>query len=353
MSFCYVPILKWKQGEQITFRELEDANYEQMLPLLELMPFKTLTGESLTEAHQRDANKNASLMIKAKFDDKPVAIDTLHRMPSYASQTKLLISTVNVLKKAGVKHIFPVIHPGMVLSEPKEFTKLQNYEAVVLRIKVQSFLPIQIDGLITCVRESLDSNLPEIHIVLDMSDMVGADENASANIVAPFIVAAFNNKNTKSVTFAGGGFPMSLAGIPQGNRSIARSELRTYQLLQKGHFPELRFGDYAVTNPTLLEGLDPTKMNPSCQIRYTRDLEWLLIKGQGSKTHGMAQYNQLSQLLISHSAFSGKKFSFGDERYDYHAQPGSKSGSYMTWRRDATSHHIVFTIKQMRALLGI
>lgn len=353
MSFCYMPILKWKQGEQTTLRELSATDQEKMLPLIELMPFKSLTGETLNQGHQRDAKKTGQLLIKAGFDDQPIAVDTLYRIPSYASQTKLLIATSNQISKSGINKVYPVVHPGMVLSEPAEFIKLQDYEALILRIRVGTFLPIQIDSLITSLREALASPVPRIHVLLDMFDMVGASPTASAAAITPLITAALANDETSSVTVAGGGFPMSLAGIPQGNHSIPRTEYETYLLLRNIDFPDLKFGDYAVTNPIPMEGLDPTKMNPSCQIRYTRLMNWLLIKGQGSKTHGMGQYNQLSQLLVAHKDYSGKTYSFGDERYDYHAQNGSTSGSYMTWRRDATSHHVVFTVRQLRALLGI
>jgi len=91
----------------------------------------------------------------------------------------------------------------------------------------------------------------------------------------------------------------------------------------------LRFGDYAVTNPVPLVVEDPQNMNPAAQIRYARVDDWMLLKAGGSKTGGFAQYNQLCKILVTHSAYSGAGFSFGDERYDYHTKPGSKTGNYM------------------------
>lgn len=352
MKFCYMPILKWKQGEQITLRELDSADQSKMMPLLELLPFKDIPNASFKESFKSEQIKTAAKLIKADFDQHPIAIDTLLMAPSYSSQTKLMIATLLLLKSAGVNAV-PVIHPGMVLAEPAELQRLKSFDEVVLRIRTGTLLPVQVDNLITALRSALGAQSSRIHILLDMHDIVGSLAPAKVAEVEPLIRAAMSNENSSSVILAGGAFPMSLAGIAQGSSSIARVDYDTYKLLQGNGYPNIIFGDYAVTNPILLEGLDPTKLNPSVQIRYTRDSDWLLLKAGGSKTHGMSQYIPLCNLLVSHKDYSGKTYSYGDGRYFYHTQAGATSGSYMTWRRDATSHHIAFTVRQQRLLFGI
>jgi hypothetical protein len=347
-----MPILKWKQGEQITLRELDSGDQSKMMPLLELLPFKDIPNASFKDSFKAEQLKTAVKLIKADFDQYPIAIDTLLMAPGYPSQTKLMITTLLLLKSAGVNAV-PVIHPGMILAEPAEFQKLQLFGEVVLRIRTGTLLPIQVDNLITALRSALGTDATTIHILLDMHDIVGSLAPAKVAEVEPLIKAAMSNENSGSVIFAGGAFPMSLAGIAQGSSSIARVDYQAYRLLQGNGYPDIIFGDYAVTNPILLEGLDPTKMNPSVQIRYTRDMDWLLLKAGGSKTHGMGQYIPLCNLLVAHKDYSGNTYSYGDGRYFYHTQAGATSGSYMTWRRDATSHHLAFTVRQQRLLLGI
>ena len=117
-----------------------------------------------------------------------------------------------------------------------------------------------------------------------------------------------------------------------------RTEWQTWNILRTQHgFSKLQFGDYAVTNPVPLVVDDPKKMNPAAQIRYARTDDWMLLKAGGSKTGGFGQYNQLCKILIAHADYSGATYSYGDQRYEYHAAPGSTPGNYMTWRRDATS----------------
>ena len=351
MQFCYMPILKWKQGEQITLRELDTADQSKMIPLLELLPFKDIPNASFKESFKAEQNKSADKLLKAGFDQYPIAIDTLLMVPSYFSQTKLMIATLLLLKSSGVNAI-PVIHPGMILAEPTELQRLKDFNEVVLRIRTGTLLPVQVNTLITALKNALGTEAI-IHILLDMHDIVGSLAPAKVAEVEPLIQAAMSNENSASVILAGGAFPMSLAGIAQGSSSIARVDYQVYRLLQESGYQNIIFGDYAVTNPILLEGLDPTKMNPSVQIRYTRDMDWLLLKAGGSKTHGMGQYIALCNLLVAHNDYCGKTYSYGDGRYFHHTQEGATSGSYMTWRRDATSHHIAFTVRQQRRLLGI
>ncbi len=352
MTFCYMPVLKWKQGEQTTLKELDPVDRSKIMPLVEFLPFKNIPDASFKDSFKAEQSRNADKLFKAGFNKAPVAIDTLLMAPEYSSQTKLMITTVLLLKASGVNAV-PVIHPGMVLSEPAEFLKLDKFDQVVMRIRVGTLLPLQIDELINALRTALGTSAINIHVLLDMYNIVGSSAAANVSEVEPLIQVALANSNTTKVILAGGAFPMSLAGIAQGNSSIARTDYHTYKILQSGSYPDIVFGDYAVTNPIPLEGLDPTKMNPSVQIRYTRDMDWLLLKAGGSKTHGMGQYNPLCKLLVAHADYSGQHFSFGDGRYFQHSLPGATSGNYMTWRRDATSHHIAFTTRQLRALLGI
>ena len=122
MTFCYMPILKWKQGEQITLRELADADRNKMLPLIELLPFKHSPLADFKGNLKFSLAKTSALLKKAKFDTKSIAIDTTLMEPTYSSQTKLMIASCKFLHKEGII-VIPVVHPGMILAEPSELDK--------------------------------------------------------------------------------------------------------------------------------------------------------------------------------------------------------------------------------------
>lgn len=352
MAFLYMPILKWKQGEQLTLRALEKPEQEVILPLIELMPihpgYKGLLKERLAQ-HLDESSKH---FLKAGYDEFPVGIDTIYIDPSYKSQTKMLVVCTNYLKKKGV-NVIPVILPAMVFSEPEFLADFVDVDQVILRVRVGTILPAQVEELLINLHKALNNDEIQIHVLFDMYNIVGTSSGAKADELEPLLKAAYAIDITQTVTVAGGSFPISLQGIKQGTHLLPRVEIHTFNKLHGDGFDNLLFGDYAVSNPTPLEGLDPTKMNPSAQIRYALDQDWLLYKGAGSKTQGMGQYNGLCKLLVTHEGYCKPNYSMGDKRYMYHTEAGATSGSYMTWRRDATSHHVVFSARQMMSLYGL
>ena len=344
MTFCYMPILKWKQGEQKALKEFPSDLRHCLLPIIELMKLKVPPGATVATAINNELPKTIKTMLAAKFDEYRMGIDTSLMLPPH-NDIKLTIYMANKLQKSGIQAI-PVIHPAMLFHSMADISKLSDFPELILRVKPSTVLPEQIVNLLNEINAT---HLPEHswHVVLDAHDVVSTQATSLASQVSPFIDQLQALPFVETITFSGGSFPMSMQGISQGSNSFDRVEWLAYQQL-KPTFPDLKFGDYSVTNPVVMEVEDPTKMNTSVQIRYTRGDDWLVFKAGGSKTSEMGQYNDLCRLLITHKDYSQPPFSYGDGKYWHHAQPASTSGNYMTWRRDATSHHIVYTTRQLK-----
>jgi hypothetical protein len=166
--------------------------------------------------------------------------------------------------------------------------------------------------------------------------------------IKPYLTEAIA-ASCASVTLGGGSFPMTLAGIKAGAKNIPRVEWSAWKLIStSGEFPKLRYADYTVTNPAPLPDIDPKTVNPSITIRYATNDHWHLLKGRGFKGAPPGEYRSLCKLLVTSGAvYSGKDFSFGDGKYFAAANGGVKNGIPWTWRREATSHHIVFTASSL------
>lgn len=343
MTFCYMPILKWKQGEQKALKEFPSEIRHCLLPIIELMKLKRPLGATLSAAIDNELPKIIKTMVAAKFDEYPFGVDTSLMLPPH-NDIRLTIYVANKLQKNGIQ-AFPVVHLAMLFHSMADISKLGDFPELILRVKPSTVLPEQIVNLLNEINLT---HLPEHkwHVVLDAHDVVSTQATSLASQMSPFIDQLKVLPFIETITFSGGSFPMSMQGISQGSNSFDRVEWIAYQQL-KLTYPDLKFGDYSVTNPVLMEVEDPTKMNPSVQIRYTRLDNWLVFKAGGSKTSGMGQYNDLCRLLTTHKDYSQPPFSYGDSKYWHHAQPTSTSGNYMTWRRDATSHHIVYTTRQL------
>lgn len=352
-DFLYMPILKWKQGEQIALRHISDSDRLVTLPLVEFQPLVAKGANTLGEAIKADVAKAVLNLTKAKADAHPIAIDTNAYLPDPARQAKTLATVCGHFAKKNIL-VFPVLHPSMVSSSPADVVSLKSFDDVVLRIRTPTCLPQQVGVMISDVCSILEKESFRLHILLDMGSIVGGNSASLISSTTPYVAEVIKSDKAKSITLAGGSFPFNLTGIQKGISAISRVEWLVWtKLLKKFEQNKICFGDYAVTNPDPLEEIDPTKINPSAAIRYALKDEWMLLKAGGVRSNGFEQYNDLCTLLLSDPAYSGKTFSFGDGKYHEHAQPEASTGNLSTWRRDATSHHLALTARNCAKLFGI
>lgn len=334
----YYPILKWKAGEQKAVQQLASGDREPMLPVLELQQ----VAGGLTPTHV------ITTLDKAKVGDWPIGLDLrlVHTPVTFAS----LMKYAGVAAKAG--HVaYPVVNAPDLFNQLNHVSALHGASGVVLRLRLQMITLAGTLAAIADVRKAIGKSVP-LHVIYDFGGIGEVATDALAAFVEPFVRETIAQGHATNVAMAGGSFPMYLTGIPIGTHLLPRREWQAWQALRaKPECLNVRFGDYNVSNPEPLGDIDPRTMDPAAAIRYALDGEWLLVKARQAKKHGFSQYNTLCRVLTGDSRYFGSTYSFGDGRYAYHAQPGSTSGSFMTWRRDAASHHLVQTSRRLDALI--
>lgn len=335
----YYPILKWKAGEQKAVQQLAAGDRGPMLPILELQ--KAPGG--LTPADVVDT------LAKAKIGDWPIGLDL--RMVNAPVTFSMLEKYCAAARKAG--HVaYPVVHASDLFAQLANVSALHGASGVVLRLRMQVITLAGTLAAIASVRKAIGKAVP-LHVVYDFGPIGEVDNAWLTGFAEPFVRDTLAQGAATSVAISGGSFPQSLAGFPVGNNLLPRREWQMWQMLRtRVGCADVRFGDYNVTNPeALAENIDPRAMNPAAAIRYALDGEWWLLRGRGAKTSGFDQYNTLCRVLIADARYAGPNFSYGDDRYHHHAQPGASSGNFTTWRRDAASHHLVQTVRRLGALI--
>jgi hypothetical protein len=333
----YYPILKWKAGEHAAAKQLDAADRALMLPILEVQP-----------APGGTASKLLTTLDKTQVAaSHPVGVDLrpMHATVTLPTLAKLCAG----LTKAG-HQVYPVIQSPDLFSNLGGLAALAGSAGVVLRLHLQTLTLPGTLAAIAAVRGAI-GRVP-LHVVYDLGPIGEVDEAALTAFAEPFVRDTLAQRAATHVALAGGSFPMSLTGIPIGNNLLRRREWHAWQQLRaRPGCTDVRFGDYNVTNPEPLGDLDPRAINPAAAIRYALDGEWLLLRARGAKTAGFGQYNTLCRVLIADARYYGAAFSYGDDRYTAHAAAGASSGNFMTWRRDAASHHLVQTARRLDALI--
>lgn len=351
-GFVYVPVLKRKQGEQIALRYMPAQQRALTLPLIEWVPLKQKEGQSLKDALKIDLEKAARTLKQCSADAYPVAVDTLNCRESLPHPARLLVVACKYFASQNLL-VWPVLWPSMVDAAGSMLgAELSQFRDVVIRIRTTAYVPDQVAPLIAQAAAALAAGT-RIHVLIDMGSIVGGDAATLARTAVACVQAAVAAQ-AESVTLAGGSFPFNLTGIKTGVTMWPRVEWAVWTSVRNGQ-PQLRFGDYTVTNPAPLAEIDPRKVNPSVAIRYALAADWMLIKAGGVRTGPKDQYNGLCRLLVADTKnYSGKAFSYGDARYDAYAQPAATSGGNpSSWRCDATSHHLALTVQACAKLSGL
>lgn len=334
-------------------RELTDSQWDGVSPLIELQPIDAAPdGAALRAALPTYINKIALEINKSVPEDREIFIDTHLVSTGYARPANLLVVVCDLLRKKINRAIYPVADAAVVASlgalTPQLMKSfLEPTATVLLRLRSDQIEPSQEKSLINALT-AIGFKKRNIHLLIDQYSLVSQQPAACATSIRPYLAEAFAT-SCASVTLGGGSFPTMLTGIKAGVTNIPRIEWNVWKIILKSaEFPQLRYADYTVTNPEPLPDIDPKKVNPSISIRYAADGHWHLLKGAGFKGAPPGVYRSLCKLLITnHVVYSGEKFSSGDGRYFAAASGPNTNGSPWSWRREATNHHIVFTVDSL------
>lgn len=340
-AWKYLPILKWKQGERIALSKLTSAQWKGLVPLIEILPVDPKKG-AFSETFAPYITKIGGQMAKAIPQDTPIAIDVRYVVPTYGKQTQVLASICRRLATLTNRQIIPVISEAM-LTRPADLPDLATaFGTFALRVQTHLVTAGQIKDFVKIVTGAGIAR-SKLHLVVDQFSMVGAVPAACAAAVQPYLDEAIAT-GCASTTIAGGSFPLNLVGRKQGLHDIERVEWKVWKsLVAKPVYARVLFSDYTVSNPAPSPEIDPTMMNPSVAIRYASDGFWRLFKAGGFKKGKQDQYKNLCILLKGDPVYSGASFSFGDDCYDKASVGLLGNGNPTSWRRDAASHHLVFT----------
>jgi hypothetical protein len=188
------------------------------------------------------------------------------------------------------------------------------------------------------------------HLLIDL-EFIDSDYLPTLNAAFPAIVALLPNLlEWNTTTVVGTGFPRILEIPGGGNAEVPRTEWELFSAIRPQfapHVHRLDFGDYAVTNPQLIENFDPRTMQVSPKVIYAHKNSWIAYKGRSSRGRGFVETHAMCQALIQRPEFLGPDFSAGDLYISNCAQNIVSQGNSGTWKRVGTNHHVTFVANQI------
>lgn len=334
----YVPILKWKQGEQRALRTLAMTDKATCIPVLELL------GEAFETEEEplADVCTNICAEIAKNWGTTPVFIDF---------DDDLDAQVVTAMFNAGRgRQLALVPVTSLWRSAPWQAAVAATIRAdgrgVCFRVSPEEVYDTAFSQAILQLATTLGVSLNVIDIVLDW-EAIAEDEGPRTAITARAALAFVPQvASWRSITFAASSFPKLLSSVGVGRGLITRAEWQAHGLILQA--PNLQrslaFGDYAIAHPVY----EPTQFTGSAAIRYTIDAEWLIYRGTSLRLpNAYQQFPAMCRLLVADPEYRGAGFSWGDDQIaQYAAGTLTGTGNLSTWRAVGTNHHVTFAARQ-------
>jgi hypothetical protein len=339
----YVSVLKQKAGELAAVRELAAGVWDRWNPLFEL-----LADDGLDPAITRDdvvgelsgACRNGAVVF---IDFDAIEFLTANHigeiLAALVQQGLVPIPVVTLSSNQNVRAAVQAFIAGrnniagvrLFFNEPGENTAA-NINALVAAV-----------GL----------NIANSHLFIDL-EFIDSDYLPTVNAAFPAIVGLLPHLSQwNTTTVVGTGFPRILDIPGGGNAQVPRTEWEFFNAIRPHFAPRvhrLDFGDYAVTNPQLIENFDPRTMQVSPKVIYAHDNSWIAYKGRSSRGRGFVETHAMCQALVQRPEFLGADFSAGDQYIENCANNVVSQGNSGTWKRVGTNHHITFVADQVSNL---
>lgn len=351
----YVPMLRWKQGEQWACKGLADEVAESTYPLIEVPPrpvdAKTKAPKKSVEAYLDSIAKSIAASWKGH---RRFALDLtfLEESIDGASAGRGIENLFKQLRRDGYRPV------AVARSDHRPSQLLTVKRAAALGGEGLLIRCIWEDVSQGTLNETLDYLLGELEVdatatdlVLDLRAVTSDNFSGLEERVPAALRALRHAKSWQSITLAGGAFPRNLTGMKPGRRVISRLDWKLYGSIagaERKLGRSLWFGDYGIGNWELPD-IDVTKMQMSANLRYTSDNDWIVYRGRSVNSDGYGQYVDLCELLVSDAVYCGEEYSMGDKNYTETTRT-KKPGNASCWRRDATNHHITLAVRQLATL---
>lgn len=353
-SKFYVPILKWKRGEQKAIEHLDSSIKDKLLPLIEIPPidFDWNNGVPKKTIDQHIATIPDT--IASSFGSNEVFVDILNidEEDMLSDGTHSIEYIVNTSINLNV-NIIPVVGSNR---STEYITAIQNLLAsntinkLCIRIETSDFNTI--NPMLNSMLDLYSVSRNQCHLIIDLKEITSAIMPSYEMLVPVIVNNIINLSDWLSITLSSTAFPKTLEQVQKNSfRLLPRYEFRLWNnLINSSQLScDLQFGDYCIANPEYSD-IDPRFMGMSGNIRYTISDNFLVYKGVNAKTNGFSQMTSMCRQLIASPHYSGQSFSWGDEYIYNCANNIASTGNAETWRRVGTNHHIVFIVDQLSNL---
>ena len=332
----YVPILRWKRGEQIALRELYEDDKQHITPLIELVPKNGLL----------DKPDKIVKQFKLNWDSLNFFLDFQHVAKLFNAG---FIRSLDLNFKKHNLRFIPVTginrtdrYQNLII----QLLKDRNKE-ISLRIYPKEIIDTSFRNKIDAILKNYKVKPNMINLIVDLQIL---DENS------PDFAWICNNipylHQWKTFIISAGSFPINLSNLEKNRQHTLPRHDWINWVQQINSIPKLprlpTYSDYTIQYPLYSE--PPFMANVSASIRYASTDYWVIMRGEGLRNPdgpGYAQYNAQALLLFHRAEYLGEQYSYGDNYIHDKAFVSEQPGTPETWLRAGFNHHITVVVRNI------
>jgi hypothetical protein len=343
----YMPVLKVKLGEKAALTKIAPVLRARILPLVEVVvrkPEKSVDGHLDTAfAGLPEALRPYERCLLDAREIAPDGASAAEAVFSRAAQAGLNFTAVTGLSRSAD------VAPALA----------NKGNGVALRLTREEFEAGGLGGRIGVFLDVHHLDAASIDLVVDLGAVDSLIPEGVANLAEEFLAAIPDHAAWRTFTLMGCAFPYSMRIVERnGHTIVERAEWKAWRDALHARRHEIArlpaFGDCGIQHPAGVEGFDPKTMPTSAAVRYTLDEDWLLIKGQSTRsTPPSQQFPRLARRLVSgdlSAHFAGCAHCAGCAGVSDASHGAPALGSLQVWRRLGTIHHITTAVQALAGL---
>lgn len=365
----YVPILKWKQGEYIAYKNLSPEISNLVRPLFEVTPqdFDFEDGEERKsiDTHLKDFGKR----YEKNCGKTLCFIDTsLIKADVRMVDGKLPIEFI--FDEIGQKNLSAI--PVVQIDSDKNFLEtikkinLTIDNGFCLRLKIEHLFNPNLRLIVDKLLLDTDVTFDKVDLLLDLKKPTNFEPiEALIGMVKSCIANIPNLNNWRSFIISATSFPESMGEIKSPMEIRERKEWKLFtgliKNLQNGGRKPI-FSDYTIRSPSYIK-VDPKILKPKNRIIYTIDDCWVIYKGLKNfkEKNGASEYHEMSRSLMNSKYFMGENYSIGDkfivdcamEKVGKGKNAKPSTGNLSTWIGVGINHHITKVINDLSSISSL
>lgn len=349
----YMPLLRWRQGEYLALRRLDEVQKDLITPLVEVLDpdfdFEENRPKKTLDAHLEKFGKR----LLETWGCRRFLLDTCRMTPSGRLQDGR--HPLRFMFDEAAARGVPAIPVTGLERDPgyqavvKEIVAL-SHRGIGFRCKLTEALDDDFGARVEAQLRDLDASLSDSDLILDLEAPSFEDFDGLTELVVDALKKPGPMQKARSVVVLATSFPDSLAGIT-GVKRIARSEWLLFKAIidkldERARTPA--FGDYTISAFQFVQG-DMRRLTVVANVRYTTNEAWLVGRGKEIRVHGRGQFKDICASIRKADGFLPEGFSPGS-RYLSECADGGSTGGSSTWKWVGINHHITKVLHDLAIL---